>query len=688
MQKKRFPIFYEALITSSRNFKDVLYYCPTRIPTTFQQMLAIKRESKAIIAASNSFLIDEQFKHGYDEAYENQYGIYKGLMACYEKICSVVIPQERINDRIVMISNSFTGTNSGHDLGTLLASILYIRENNLEDHILGIQELGFKFPRILEILELFFTKWKVFDFEITYHCDSIDFIVVPPRFIVNEYKNPIVVSLIEEIKQKSQFYMSQQGTSTPKNAKIVLIKQKHHTNVRTHDSFEGAEFLAAMNVEGWIVLNPEFDDMRYIICLLMHASHIIVSYGAVMWTHMLFFNPNAKITFFQVGGETAYEPVLEMKYVSTVVVSDTHLDHAPNNHLLGLLNGKSKKEQWIRDNPSSQKNQEDLDLMFLELLNRQAQEDEWIHHMEHFHSQKRREFLNCDEFKLCQTRSKRTAILICGQVRHLDACFPSFQDKILNANAINTNIDIFIVTQDAETIKPRLGHGIVNQYLVNRLSPIDLKQQFESKLGSRLKAIQIRETYDTLIMSQRDDLTFSNQYGWAESFLDFSLCFDLAQTYASENGIVYDSYVRVRPDLIFANDVILYSMPTNTFLQDPYQFLDSFFICDESVAQIISEFYGYYTAETKKGRDNLLTTGIFSDCDKCEQSLEAFLKNKHVDFIDGPKMNVSVLGWLVSEIKDRTFKRFLILNKQEQLRIRKFANGLTPCIFDMKPCKG
>ncbi len=333
------------------------------------------------------------------------------------------------------------------------------------------------------------------------------------------------------------------------------------------------------------------------------------------------------------------------------------------------------------------KNEAILSSLFSDLLKRQANTEEWIHHMANFHPQKRMEFLNCAEYQSkCRTRSKRAAILICGQVRHLDICFPSFQAQILDANAINVQMDVFVVTQDAETIKPRLGNGIVNQYFINR-APSNLKEIFESKLGSRLKGIQVRKTYDELIASQRSDLTLSNQYGWAESFLDLSLCIDLANSFAKKNNIVYDNYLRVRPDLIFATEVILYFMPPNTFTRDPFMFLDAFFICDSIVANIVKDFYRHYVDATRKGREHLLKTGIFDDVDKCEQSLEQFIASKNVDFIDGPTMNVSVLGWLTSELKDGNFKRFLALDEQEKPRIQIFASQLTSCVFDIEQCK-
>lgn len=335
--KKTFEILQKPQITRSGNFEDVVYYCPSPIPKTFQQMIAIDKTTESIISASNSFLTDELFIHTYDEPYEKRYGMYGGLLQSYDKIRTKPIDVS-ISTRTIMVSNSFTGTNSGHDLGTLLATLVYIRKNNLGELQLGIQELGFKFPRILEILELFYTNWLVLDFDVTYHFNSIDFLIVSPIFVIREYDKPDVIELISDIKNKSENYLINQGCIVPKNAKIVLIKQIHNTSARTHDAFYGAQFFSKISENGWIILNPEFDDMRYMICLLANASHIVVSYGAIMWTHMLFFNPEAKITHLEVDGEIAYDFVLYMKYFSKLKIIDTNLDSKENENLVEKIN--------------------------------------------------------------------------------------------------------------------------------------------------------------------------------------------------------------------------------------------------------------------------------------------------------------------------------------------------------------
>ncbi len=337
-----FPIMQNKMYEQSGNFEDVVYYCPQTPPKTFQRMLAMEQKNEKIIAASNSFLTDENFNMSINPRnleYEKLYGMYGGIEKTFQVLKTSQI-DIHITNKVTMISNSFTGTNSGHDLGTLFATLIYINENNLDETTLGINELGFKFPRILEILELFYgqDQWLIIELDKKYHFESIDFVRVSPRFIIEEYKNPNVVALVEKIKTRAHFYNISQGLDVPKNSKIILIKQVHNTSARTHDSFEGAKFLETMNAQGWIILNPEFDDMRYMIALFSSASHILVSFGSIMWTHMLFFNPLAKIIHLQIGSEVAYQPVLEMKYFTRILMKDTYLDGDTNKDLISQIN--------------------------------------------------------------------------------------------------------------------------------------------------------------------------------------------------------------------------------------------------------------------------------------------------------------------------------------------------------------
>jgi hypothetical protein len=313
-------------------------------------MLAVEQDNGKIIAASNSFLTDHWWTTTQHvertQQYEQQHGIYKGMFDTYNTILQqstdpVIVPYY-VEKEVVMFSNSFTGTNSGHDLGTLLATLLYVQKNIQDPNsiVAAVQELGFKFPRIIEILELFYPRdtWQLLDFDTLYKFTKAHFVVVDPLFVIQRYKDDDVKDLISNISSLSDFYLVSQGLAAPSNAKVILLKQAQNTSVRTHDAFSGAQFLAKMTIDdGWVVLNPEFDDMRYMISLLHNAADILVSYGAIMWTHMLFFNPEARVTHLQIGDEVAYAPVKDMKYFTRIIVTDTNLDSEANKNLISQI---------------------------------------------------------------------------------------------------------------------------------------------------------------------------------------------------------------------------------------------------------------------------------------------------------------------------------------------------------------
>ncbi len=319
-------------IDGSAFFSDVLYRCPTCPPKTFQRMLAIQMPTLQIITASNSYMTDKTCWYNYD--YERAYGVYSGMLNTYNTLIQNVTPNVHIENDVLMVSNSFSGTNSGHDLGTLMSILLSAKQMHGDVQV-AVQEHAFPFPRILEILELFYERsaWLVLEFNTTYHFACVAFQEMDINFVITCHLHEDGVQLIQEIKTKSYFRCAQEGLSVPKGAKVILIKQIHQTSARTHDAFYGQKFLYFMEMEGWVIINPEFDDMRYIICLLSQASRIVVSYGAIMWTHMLFFNADAHVVHLQVGGEVAYAPVLGMKNFHQIQMSSTDLDSDVNQDL-------------------------------------------------------------------------------------------------------------------------------------------------------------------------------------------------------------------------------------------------------------------------------------------------------------------------------------------------------------------
>ncbi len=329
-------------------FVDVLYYVPNIPAGTFQQMLAINKNFE-LIAASNSYLTDiwsdyllqdkDQAKKQQALQYESKYGIYAGIYKVFEKLITSK-PEICIRDEIVVLANAFDGINAGHALGNLIMVLLYVHEHGLGYLKIAVQELSYKFPRILELLELYypFRNWMIFNFDIVYNLKSAHFIRVDPRFIIQEFDNPKVKSLIKDMLFRAELRLAREGGSAPKNSKVLLIKQAHNSNVRKHDAFYGARFLHLMESNGWIIINPEIDNMWYIILLLNSASKIVVSYGAIMWSHMQFFNPEAFIIHLQIGNELAYEPVLLMKNFQKIIMPNVDLDSDENKNLFRFIN--------------------------------------------------------------------------------------------------------------------------------------------------------------------------------------------------------------------------------------------------------------------------------------------------------------------------------------------------------------
>ncbi len=325
--------------------------------------------------------------------------------------------------------------------------------------------------------------------------------------------------------------------------------------------------------------------------------------------------------------------------------------------------------------------------LFQELLEREPYSDaELQFHSNMDYQTKRQEFLECEEFQnLWQKKKcKRVALLMAGQVRNLDICAPSLLEFLIEANP-DVNFDLFIVTQNSQCIKPRLGQGKINQYLVMKSDPeVQLKKWF----GLMIKKIYIRHTFDLLIDQQNEDLTFSKKIGWGEAFLDFSKCIQICNEYTKKNSILYDSYIRLRPDLLFTQSIIVKPMPSlavlhssNGFSETEMFFQDVFFIFDVHCCKILANFYEFYMDLTKKSLENSFE---WDHNNNAERILPKYLTNNKISIINDPIPNRCLpLSWLIAEIKQNKLQYISLLPIIWQIKLKEYSQNLVQCVFDI-----
>lgn len=317
--------------------------------------------------------------------------------------------------------------------------------------------------------------------------------------------------------------------------------------------------------------------------------------------------------------------------------------------------------------------------LFQILLNRSPSELELKLHTDKCTT--RQEFLECEEFQSQLKPCKIVALLMAGQVRNVDICASALLEFVIGSNP-DTEFHLFVATQDSVCIKPRLGHGKTNQYIVIQKNPLEeLNKHFNQNL---IKKIQVRNTYNTLIQNQNEDLTFKEHIGWAEAFLDLSIAIKICQEYSRQNAIEYDCFIRVRPDLLFTCPIKLYVLPSNVmrhsqngFSVSEMFFQDAFFICDKICCDKLKDFYDYYIEITK----NNITTW---DHEKnMERVLPQYLVNNKIDIIHDKIANCALpIGWLIADLKkNNNYLHLFPLIWQNKLL--EFNNHLCACVFDI-----
>jgi hypothetical protein len=294
-------------------------------------MLAVTQDRR-IIANSNTFVSDPIY---FAQGYEARYGMMQGLATTFKEITRRIdVSSSELSHRVVLMANTFSGTNSGHDLGIKLSilsamSKLGILANRARDYDAGTKLMlctdDLKFPRVMELVELFVPHyaWVVVEEEQLYRVSEMLVVDVNNVNIIAEPNNGLA-GIVDEIVVRSAFYLIGRGVrlESLEGRSVILIKQRKHTSIRVEDAFYGNEFMQHAESLGWIIIDPETLDMRYIVHLLSYAQRIVVSYGAIMWTHMAFFNQEATVKYLQCDPNAKpYFPVASHKRLLVHCVS-------------------------------------------------------------------------------------------------------------------------------------------------------------------------------------------------------------------------------------------------------------------------------------------------------------------------------------------------------------------------------
>ena len=279
-----------------------------------------------------------------------------------------------------------------------------------------------------------------------------------------------------------------------------------------------------------------------------------------------------------------------------------------------------------------------------------------------------------------EIKKYKVAILICGQMRDYKFCMQSINEYICKYY----DCDIYVVTQDSISIKSRLGHGYLNQYLVNKVSMNDMtetKEYFKNMFKDNLKEFHVRNTYKSLISNQDTDMKLHNIWGWTEQFKDTNM----ALNKALNSGITYDLFIKVRPDIIVSRPFnITSSIKQNTFYIagkiNPNCINatcpEVIYGMDRTAASNMLDFYSFYMSYL----DKFVEWNISYNT---EIKLLEFLILKNINYVN-IKTEAYPIQWLVSDERDNSIiKRHNTLHSLWKKHVEEYMKNFRQVIFDV-----
>lgn len=324
-----------AYVSPDHQYTNVLLSCPVYHQNKWQGILALQTFPQSspykIIINSNSFYWDNkgwQHQNGFHQIYDRM--IYNYHHMCNfnrEKYC-------HIHEECLLLGNTFTGVNSGHDLSVIMDTVNYYRKHSKQIQKIVILKSAHWFPNNLILLRLLLAedanKLLEIEWNDVYYFDKIHIIKAD---IINLPKHTY---LIDELRKKILDAASPTGW-TP-NQNVALLKTHRNKNVVTVKNQLTCEKLLTelQKRTDWVIADPELQDILVLCATLMHAKQIVFSHGSILYTHMIFFNPKAKLQYVSVSGDRlgpAYDFVKSLQ-PTVISIKTGDLDNNAENYKL------------------------------------------------------------------------------------------------------------------------------------------------------------------------------------------------------------------------------------------------------------------------------------------------------------------------------------------------------------------
>lgn len=234
--------------------------------------------------------------------------IYSRIAANYNKIIKNNNNENiiTIEDKCILLHNSFSSGNAGHDLFCILNTFMKYKDYKDLKYILfdeinnnnniQIIKLFINDSQIIKINEkqIYNFKKQIFNHEKSIHNPSLDYIN-----IINEIKDKIINKCENEI--------SKDELEKLKHKKIIIIKNTiMKLIVRNEDCFTADILFNYLKENDWYICNPETDNFLNMTYMLLHASIIVTADRGISCANQIFYNLNAKLIGFQINENNSF----------------------------------------------------------------------------------------------------------------------------------------------------------------------------------------------------------------------------------------------------------------------------------------------------------------------------------------------------------------------------------------------
>lgn len=276
--------------TSDRYHSNVRWMCPVRPGLTeteqpWASALAITEQSCIIESSSCVFRYPSIFSVHKERQRETVTQLRRAYRTLQSGARALVVTQP-----VVVWHSMFHGSNSGHMLSALFGLLHQLRDLGLDDMHIALTPLAFRLPRIMELVSLYFPSERlvVLDTD-TVYCLKEAWLL--PVWYDHLHYLSMVEPWVRDVVRRLPW-------SRPVRNAVLLVKQPSHCVTRRSDVIEwSAEMQRTLKAAGFALLDPERDTMSTLIHTLQHASLIVTSFGSILYTHMLFYNPKATVIY-------------------------------------------------------------------------------------------------------------------------------------------------------------------------------------------------------------------------------------------------------------------------------------------------------------------------------------------------------------------------------------------------------